>query len=110
MIKIDKKWFGDKITQDMHGGLETAVAGGATIMLSQMQSLTPKRTGALVASETIQFKSPLVATIGPNIEYAPYVEFGTSKQSAQPFVRPTLKYTKNPVIRFAQSIIQKLAK
>ena len=24
------------------------------------------------------------------MEYAPYVEFGTSKQSAQPFMRPAL--------------------
>lgn len=28
------------------------------------------------------------AYIGTNVEYAPYVEFGTSKTSAQPFLRP----------------------
>ena len=26
--------------------------------------------------------------IGTNVEYAPYVEFGTSRQRAQPFLRP----------------------
>lgn len=28
--------------------------------------------------------------IGTPIEYAPYVEYGTSKQSAQPFLRPAV--------------------
>lgn len=26
--------------------------------------------------------------VGTNVEYAPYVEFGTSKMSAQPYLRP----------------------
>lgn len=28
------------------------------------------------------------AYIGTNVEYAPYVEYGTSRQKAQPFLRP----------------------
>ena len=32
----------------------------------------------------------LEAEVGTNVEYALYVEFGTSKQSAQPFMRPAL--------------------
>lgn len=28
------------------------------------------------------------AYIGTNVEYAPYVEYGTSKTAAQPFLRP----------------------
>ena len=31
------------------------------------------------------------AVIGTNIEYAPYVEMGTSKMSARPFLRPALE-------------------
>ncbi len=33
----------------------------------------------------------LVATIGTNVEYAPYVELGTSKMAAQPFLLPALE-------------------
>lgn len=29
-----------------------------------------------------------VAYIGSNVEYAPYVELGTEKQAAQPFLKP----------------------
>jgi HK97 gp10 family phage protein len=32
----------------------------------------------------------LYATIGTNVEYAPYVEFGTRYMAAQPFLRPAL--------------------
>lgn len=30
------------------------------------------------------------AYIGTNVEYAPYVEFGTSKMAAQPFLKPAI--------------------
>lgn len=33
-------------------------------------------------------KSEDAVYIGTNVEYAPYVEFGTSRQKAQPFLRP----------------------
>lgn len=33
----------------------------------------------------------LVATVGTNVEYAPYVELGTSKMAAQPFLLPALE-------------------
>ena len=31
-----------------------------------------------------------VVYIGTNVEYAPYIELGTSKQKAQPFLKPAL--------------------
>jgi len=31
------------------------------------------------------------ALIGSNVEYAPYVEMGTSKMSAKPYLRPALE-------------------
>ena len=31
------------------------------------------------------------AVIGTNVEYAPYVEMGTSKMSEQPFLRPAIE-------------------
>lgn len=33
----------------------------------------------------------LVAVIGTNVEYAPYVELGTSKMSPRPFLLPALE-------------------
>jgi HK97 gp10 family phage protein len=34
--------------------------------------------------------SKRVVYIGTNVEYAPYVEYGTSKQKAQPFLKPAV--------------------
>lgn len=33
----------------------------------------------------------LVGIVGNTVEYAPHLEFGTSKQSAQPYIRPGLQ-------------------
>lgn len=33
----------------------------------------------------------LLAVVGTNVDYAPYVEFGTRYMAAQPFLRPALR-------------------
>lgn len=39
----------------------------------------------------------VVYIVGTNVEYAAYVEFGTSRQQAQPYLRPAAeKVAKNP--------------
>ena len=47
----------------------------------------PVDTGALRNSITHTHDSNY-AYIGTNVEYAPYVELGTSKQKAQPYLKP----------------------
>lgn len=49
----------------------------------------PVDTGNLRASITYEVDTADNAVyIGTNVEYAPYVELGTSRQKAQPFLRP----------------------
>lgn len=49
----------------------------------------PVDTGNLRASITHEVDAGGNAVyIGTNVEYAPYVELGTSRQEAQPFLRP----------------------
>ena len=49
----------------------------------------PVDTGNLRASITHQADyAAKKVYIGTNVEYAPYVEMGTSKQTAQPYLRP----------------------
>lgn len=59
--------------------------------------LCPYRSGRLRASIThglgVDAKG-LFAVVGTNVEYAPYVELGTSRMAAQPFLRPALKAVK----------------
>ena len=43
--------------------------------------------------------------IGTNVEYAPYVELGTSKMAAQPFLNPALEANKDNIKKiFADAI------
>lgn len=55
--------------------------------------LCPVDTGRLRSSIGNQLGRDaigLVAIVGTDVEYAPYVELGTSKMAAQPFLRPAL--------------------
>ena len=55
--------------------------------------LAPVDTGRLRASVTHALEEDvrgLVGVIGTDVEYAPYVELGTSRAGAQPFLRPAL--------------------
>lgn len=50
--------------------------------------LCPVDTGRLRNSITHQQYSDDTEVIGTNVEYAPFVELGTHKQKAQPYLRP----------------------
>ncbi len=41
----------------------------------------------------------LTAVVAPNTEYAPYVEFGTRKMEAEPFVKPALNAIKDGFLK-----------
>jgi len=57
------------------------------------KELAPVDTGRLRASITHEIGADsqgLVATVGTNVVYAPFLEYGTSRMSARPFLRPAL--------------------
>jgi len=60
----------------------------------------PVDTGNLRGSITHKVdKQDLSVTIGTNVDYAPYQEFGTYKMKAHPFLRPALIENKANIIR-----------
>lgn len=48
-----------------------------------------KRTGRLRGSITGEYDGNS-AQVGTNVEYGPYVELGTSKMDARPFIKPAI--------------------
>lgn len=50
----------------------------------------PVDTGRLRNSITHEQENENTEVIGTNVEYAPYVEMGTSKSMAQPFLEPAV--------------------
>jgi len=65
-------------------GLE--IIGG--VAESHAADICPVDTGTLRDSITHQPISPNEMAIGTSIEYAPFVELGTRKMSARPYLRP----------------------
>jgi HK97 gp10 family phage protein len=64
---------------------------------NRAKQLCPVDTGRLRSSIAMRLEAEagrLIAVIGTNVEYAPYVEFGTRHMRAQPFLRPALDAAK----------------
>lgn len=68
---------------------EWALKVAARKVAASARQIVPVDTGSL--KSTIEVKQEgLTAHIGSDIHYAAYVEAGTSKMSAQPYLRPAL--------------------
>lgn len=63
---------------------------GARIAETHAKLVAPVDTGFLRNSIQVDSVTPVEAIIAPHTEYAEFVEFGTSRQAAQPYMRPAL--------------------
>ena len=75
------------------GALGTALLTLGIYIEGRAKSLCPVDTGRLRSSighEMGQEGSSLFVRVGSNVNYAPYVELGTRRMSAQPFLVPAL--------------------
>ena len=69
----------------------------------------PVDTGRLRASIPLSSEvRETEATIGSNVVYAPYVEFGTKRMKAQPFLVPALQGAKSAIDGFLKEAINKI--
>ena len=75
-----------------HGGLKNAKNRAFEIMGGKAETyakqLCPVDTGRLRNSITHAQVDEDTEVIGTNVKYAPFVELGTKKQKAQPYLRP----------------------
>lgn len=76
-------------------------------MANQMQKRAPVDTGFMRRSVTMSIMSGgLVGMATPTAEYAPYVNYGTRFQAAQPFVSNAFNYQKVKFIAEMQRLVQ----
>ena len=98
-MKVDVTYNGS--LSDLAAGIEAAVseavAAGAEVVADNARSACPVDTGALQASIAVA-KNGTSAEINANTDYAAYVEFGTSKMAAQPYLVPSLLGNENAII------------
>lgn len=77
----------DQVIQELDRGVPAAMEKVGLVAEGYAKRECPVDTGNLRNSiaHAVQGK---VAYIGTNVEYGPYVEMGTSRTRAQPFLRP----------------------
>lgn len=72
--------------------LSRAVMAGALLVMTDAKRRAPVLTGNLRRSIHVEQGAVTLtraeAKVGTDVEYAPYVEFGTSRMRAQPYLRP----------------------
>lgn len=62
---------------------------------NEMVQAVPVDTGRLRQSINVQKIGEGHYRVGTNVNYAPFVEFGTRYQAAQPFMRPAFEKVKS---------------
>lgn len=85
----------DKLAAFLRGNdIARELSRAAIRVEHRAKQLCPVDTGRLRSSITWALATDsvgLLAIIGSNVHYAAYVEFGTSRARAQPFLRPALQ-------------------
>ena len=78
----------------------------ADTFVSKAQSKAPVDTGFLRDNIEVESVSDINAVVTSGAEYSIYVEEGTSRMSAQPFMQPTLSEMENEFYAMVQKIVK----
>ncbi len=95
-ISLTLRIVRDLQPDDLGVQIEAKIANMMNAMAARSQRLVPKRTFALndsIATETKRDGSKVTGSLsagGDGVDYALYVERGTSRAKAQPFLLPAL--------------------
>jgi len=87
------EWYGDKVIQSVESATRGGLTAAALIVEGAAVLKCPVLSGNLRGSITHKVDKD-EARVGTNVEYAPYVEMGTRRMSAQPYLRPALDENK----------------
>ncbi len=93
--KFELTWNGPQLYAEIMNKVAGALQELSDKALNYMQSVVPYDTGALhdscfVIVDIVNGRIRVI--IGANTPYAVYVELGSSRNSAQPYIRPTYDY------------------
>lgn len=109
---IDLKIISDKLPAllaQMPELVMQIVEKTALDIVAQAQEAAPVRTGALRASIGMEMTGPAEATVSVGVDYGLFVELGTVKMGAQPYLTPAVEANSQP-FQDAFSAIEGLVK
>ena len=95
-LKHDYKSYKSERFEETIKKLAGGLAKAVLVVERQAKEDCPVDTGRLRASITSEV-SGLEGKVGTNVEYAGFVEYGTSKMPAKPYLFPALEKSKSKI-------------
>lgn len=96
------KWYGKELQEKVALKCFQNIEKACLLVEGDAKRMCPVDTGRLRASithETEKSGDEVIGRVGTNVEYGVYVEYGTSKMSAKPYLRPSLEKNKGKIKR-----------
>jgi HK97 gp10 family phage protein len=97
--RVRREWNGDAIKGNIHAGGNIALNRVGENSVEMSQTIVPEDSGRLkksIAHDIFEFGRGWILLFGSlgdedgPVEYAFYVEIGTTKMRAQPYIRPVV--------------------
>lgn len=88
--------------------VQTSLLAGAQPVVNAAKRDVPKLTGNLSRSLHAEATGDKEVTVGTDVEYAGYVEMGTSRMQGRPYLRPALAENQKEVVSRVQASYKKL--
>lgn len=118
-LRIEMRFHGNtKVQRQLNNLSEKHVDGllrvlnkSVLVIEARAKKHVPVLTGRLRSSITTEVKKRgqgYRGNVGTNVKYAPFVEFGTSKMPARPYLYPALKESKGDIQSFILSELGKI--
>lgn len=103
----------NKLEPATRNAIASGVSKAGALVEGSAKLIVPVDTGHLrqsISGRTEKTSDGAKATIGTNVEYAAYVELGTSRQAAEPYLHPALQKNKDKAKRLIITEIVKAHK
>jgi len=88
------KWYGRRYTNRLYNYADGKMKAGSNRMAQQAKNNAPVRSGALMESIGFKKVKRMEYKVGSDKPYAAYVEYGTSKMPAKPYLRPAMNQSR----------------
>ena len=88
------KWDDSKLKKEVDFTTEQKIEKACLMVEKSAKEICPVETGRARSSityEIMRSKNEIIGRVGSNVDYFIFFEYGTSKQSAQPTLRPALR-------------------
>jgi len=121
MADINVKWSGlDTLMEELGATAGATIEAAALAMKTttgqvqaQAKQIAPKRTGFMANNILVEpvnkTATSVTGTVNAKADYSSFVEFGTYKMSAQPFIRPAVSAGQSLFIRTTMDKLKEVA-